>query len=480
MLAVALPLMAAALGAYITLLAARLSRAPTLADQASFAWVAGTASAFAACNVLTYSPTAPDGAVLAAVRVQLALGLLNVVAWHRYASAFLGRRSPLDRPLAWACGVVAALTLWPGLAVSRVVGERAWAPGLVYHDTDATPLADLALGLALLGAAAAAARFLAAWRQGVRYAGVHAAAVGALAAMAVNDALVFLQAYRGYYLLDSGFLLPVAVVAFAMSARVVSGARALAELQHTLEARVAERTAALAASEERLAQAERLAGLGRLAAGVAHEVNSPAATLAANLRYLREALAPAQAAPADADECLRDAEAALERITRLARQLLDTGRVAASRERPQAPVSLRAVADEALRMARARLPAVRFEALVPEGLIALGDHELLVQATVNLLVNGGQALEPGRGTVRLGGASSPGRVALVVQDDGAGMAPETLRRVFEPFFSTKPFGEGTGLGLSVSRGLVTAMGGELTLESAPGAGTRATIELPAG
>ena len=67
------------------------------------------------------------------------------------------------------------------------------------------------------------------------------------------------------------------------------------------------------------------------------------------------------------------------------------------------------------------------------------------------------------------------RVRLVVEDNGAGMEPEVLRRVFEPFFTTKPFGSGTGLGLAVSRSLITSLGGDLRLESRPGAGTRAWV-----
>jgi len=83
------------------------------------------------------------------------------------------------------------------------------------------------------------------------------------------------------------------------------------------------------------------------------------------------------------------------------------------------------------------------------------------------------------GRVAISGEAGAGRVRLVVEDDGVGMEPTVLRRAFEPFFTTRAAGAGMGLGLAAARGLVLGMGGELTLESAPGRGTRATVELRA-
>ena len=103
-----------------------------------------------------------------------------------------------------------------------------------------------------------------------------------------------------------------------------------------------------------------------------------------------------------------------------------------------------------------------------------------MQVLVNLILNGAQAIPEERrdGLVVVRGERSPGRVRLVVEDDGAGMAPEVLRRAFEPFFTTKPFGVGTGLGLAVSRGLLHGLGGDLRFEGAAGGGTRAVVDLP--
>lgn len=222
--------------------------------------------------------------------------------------------------------------------------------------------------------------------------------------------------------------------------------------------------------------------MGQLSAGVAHEVNNPAAILSANLRYLAEVMGPGRPAPQDALECLRESEQAVDRIARIVRQLLDTSRIAVRGEARAEPVELGRAAAEAVRLARARCPDADLSADVPAGLVALGVDSVLVQVLVNLLVNGAQAARPGargRARIRAAAPTVEGRVALAVEDDGVGMTPEVLARVFEPFFSTKPFGAGTGLGLAVSRGLVAGLGGELRLESWLGTGTCAFLELPA-
>jgi CheY-like chemotaxis protein/anti-sigma regulatory factor (Ser/Thr protein kinase) len=112
---------------------------------------------------------------------------------------------------------------------------------------------------------------------------------------------------------------------------------------------------------------------------------------------------------------------------------------------------------------------------------AAASDGVLVQVLGNLAVNAAQAAgEGGReGRVRISAARRDDRVRIDVADDGPGMDAETQRLAFEPFFSTKPVGKGTGLGLAVSRGLVASLRGELTLASAPGRGTVATVELPA-
>jgi signal transduction histidine kinase len=231
-----------------------------------------------------------------------------------------------------------------------------------------------------------------------------------------------------------------------------------------------------------LHQAEKLAALGQFAAGVAHEVNNPAAVVTGNLKYLVEEIDRSSSLPADARECIADALAATRRIAGIARQLLDSGRLASS-TLPAEHLPLAPLVEECLRTARATGgPRVRIESRIPAELTALVPRDSLAQVLLNLVLNGVQAIPAERadGLVTVRGEHRQDRVRLTVEDNGCGMTEEVLRRAFEPFFTTKPFGEGTGLGLAVSRGLVAALAGDLRLESRPGAGTHAVLELPAG
>ena len=116
---------------------------------------------------------------------------------------------------------------------------------------------------------------------------------------------------------------------------------------------------------------------------------------------------------------------------------------------------------------------------VSDTLCVRGDRYMLEQVLTNLLVNAYQAIPETRqaGRVRIAAEQQGERVLITVSDDGVGMGPETLARLFEPFYTTKPLGKGTGLGLAVSAGLVQAMGGSLTFQSSEGAGTEARLSL---
>jgi signal transduction histidine kinase/CheY-like chemotaxis protein len=285
--------------------------------------------------------------------------------------------------------------------------------------------------------------------------------------------LVVLEVIHGPYLLDLGILVPIAGVGYALTARFVEAALGL-------ESMVAVRTEELSKTQAALLRAEKLGALGQLAAGVAHEVNNPAAALAGNLRYLREAVAAGGKLPGDGLTCLDESLTSVDRIAGVVRQLLDAGRLATASKAEAAPVSLAKAARDAVRTARARCgDRVAISLDVAEDLWGKGQEHPLVQVLTNLVVNAAQAIAPERtdGQVTVRGQRAGGQVLLVVEDNGAGMSDETQRRLFEPFFTTKAFGQGSGLGLAVSRGLMMALGGDLRFSSRLGGGTRATAEL---
>jgi signal transduction histidine kinase len=474
-----LSLLAAGASTLIAIVAWGISRAPGWQDMRAFAAVAATAAAYAACDLLEL-PGAPAARILALNQGQCALAAVHVLAWSRYTALRLGP-CPFPRLHHFshlALPAIALISLVPGLVLTGAVRLRqmAWL-GERYFDAPTTPLGDLLLAGVLAQLVAVTVRFAVAWQRGVRHAAAHAVALAAMILMGLNDLLSAAGVVETPYVVQFAFLGPVVAVALALSARFLADAAALARLRGELETLLAERTRALGEAKEALVRAEKLAALGRLASGVAHEVNNPAAAVAANLTWLSEGVARG-APPRELQECIEESRAACRRISSVARELLDAGRLASTpglvREVHVARAA-RAAAATALRRCGAR---VRVDVEVPDGLLARAGEELLVQVLVNLVVNGIQAIpaeRPGRVVIR--GRRDAGRAILTVEDDGTGMAPETLARVFEPFFTTKAPGTGTGLGLAVARGLAASFGADLRLESEPGRGTRATLDL---
>jgi PAS domain S-box-containing protein len=240
------------------------------------------------------------------------------------------------------------------------------------------------------------------------------------------------------------------------------------------------------ALEARLAGAERLAALGTLAAGIAHEVNNPLSWVVANLAIarervdaLREGAPGADAAGALAD-ALADAAEGAERVRRIVHDLRAFSRSDAER---RGPVDVAGAARTALNIVRSEF---RSRARVVErceaGARAAADEGRLVQVLVNLLLNAAQAIAPGEpeaNEVRIEVARSGDGVVVRVADTGCGMSADVLARIFDPFFTTKPQGVGTGLGLSICHGIVASFGGRIEVDSAPGAGSTFEILLPA-
>jgi PAS domain S-box-containing protein len=220
--------------------------------------------------------------------------------------------------------------------------------------------------------------------------------------------------------------------------------------------------------------AERLAGIGRLVAGVVHELNNPLTAVTMYSDVLVEKLAARGHDPADVEK-LRGIKEAGQRIQRLARDLVAYARPTGTRTEP---VDLAQVLDEAARMAK---PALKEPAAVLELELAAvphveGNRASLVQVVLALLTNAAQAVPQG-GRIRLALSSTEDGVELAVADGGPGMPPEVAARAFEPFFTTRP-GVGVGLGLPIVSGIVERHGGRIALDTAPGKGTTVTVTLP--
>lgn len=245
--------------------------------------------------------------------------------------------------------------------------------------------------------------------------------------------------------------------------------RTLAERRQLLAAETARELDRL--KTELVAQ-DRLATAGKLAAGVAHEVGNPLAGILGYLSVLRLGRSPSE----QADTVAR-IEAEVQRIDRIVRALLELGRP--SRGKPE-PVDVRPLVEAAAGLLRSseELRAVDVQIEGPPSLYARAEPGPLSQVVVNLLLNAGQALE-GRGRVVVTLRSEGPEVIIDVVDDGPGIPAAALPRLFELFFTTKPAGKGTGLGLAVSRHLLSQVGGRLVAQNrTDGRGAHFSIGLP--
>ncbi|MGC8872969.1 MAG: GAF domain-containing protein [Chloroflexia bacterium] len=224
-------------------------------------------------------------------------------------------------------------------------------------------------------------------------------------------------------------------------------------------------------AQTRLVHSARLAAIGELAAGVAHELNNPLTSVIGFAEILLEDLPPGSPFRHDVERILLEARRAGD----IVRDLLDFAR----QVRPcQVPTDLNEVLRQTLALTRTRLErnGIAVEESYAEGLPLLPlDAGRMKQVFLNLIQNAAQAM-PNGGALRISTMRAGEEVAVTVSDTGVGMPPEVLEHLFEPFFTTKP--GGTGLGLSVSLGIVQEHGGRITVESALGKGSSFTVWLP--
>ncbi len=233
--------------------------------------------------------------------------------------------------------------------------------------------------------------------------------------------------------------------------------------------------------EQQLIAADRLAALGTLSAGTAHEINNPLAIINDAAGWLKSRAAKDSSLSGqmrrDLDLALDKIETSVKRARRITHQLLTFCRQtdAAVKE-----FDLTELAAEVVDLTRKTAVEFKAEASVTsksDSLRIWSDPSQVRQVLINLVTNGLQAAGPG-GRVQLTVSGDDSDIQVVVADNGPGIAPENMEKIFEPFFTTKPPGEGTGLGLSVSRGIVEKLGGRIEVESRLGAGASFKVTLP--
>ena len=233
--------------------------------------------------------------------------------------------------------------------------------------------------------------------------------------------------------------------------------------------------------QEQMAATERLASLGTLAAGVAHEINNPLAIIKESTGFMELILKKEEFADMprkkDFELAIGKIQKGVDRARRITLQLLGFSR---KDDSVLAEVNLKELVDDTIQL-------VKREAVNKEvGIDAeIDDNESVVwcdiyqlrQVLINLLTNAIHATDSG-GKVNVSIKDTGNQFALIVKDTGQGIPKENLKRIFEPFFSTKPPGKGTGLGLFVTRGIIEKLGGEIEVTSRLGHGTSFCVKIP--
>jgi signal transduction histidine kinase len=435
------------------------------------------------------------GVVLCAVPIALLYGSASA------AEAMLQRRLLLVGLLVHSIGflrfsehllgVSLRRTLWVGSTALLALATASFVPGLIFSGrelvrpvlggsyVDVEPTA-LGAGLLLVFVAIVAKLCLTYWRSAQR-AEVELRGLPGAALLWAACNLADIATAAG--LIDLPSLLPLGCLGFVLVFTAILLDRFVDAMTRTearallLERLVEQRAQTLREKELQLAHGERLAAAGTLAAGLAHEINNPIAFVLANLNHL-QALRKEENSEAEIEEVVLETQEGVERLRAIVDELL---RLARTGERLSEPVQLARVVESVLPIVRHEAKGrVRIETNLAYAPLVSGDPSRLGQVVLNLIQNAIHALAAGErgGRVSISVAPVAAGVELSVEDDGPGIPDDVLPRIFEPFFTTKASGAGTGLGLAVTREIVSRHGGTIEVETSS-AGTRFRVTLPA-
>jgi len=428
---------------------------------------------------LLYASDSAEGALW--LRQAMVLCFLPLAfGFVRFSSGFLSVE--LRRTERLASGFVLAfllLSFVPGFSFTGEAAPRSIALlGETYVDAEiALPgkIASLGFLVFVLHLFAVYRRHLPGLGESTR---ALSAAVGVWLMCVANDLGVGAGRFDMPYLMGMGYAGFVVAFTSVLTRRFTRSMEQVEQSAERLQELVETRTAELRDKELELAHDDRMAILGTVAAGLAHEINNPIAFISANLNHLSELLKCPEE-QAEIEDVLDETREGVERIRALAAELL---RLARRGEGTPEPVDLG-------RMVESVLPIVRHEArgrarlttrLAPVPKV-LGDDRLLGQVILNLVLNALHAIPDDReelGEVCVSTALGDGGVEIRVRDDGTGISDDVFPHIFDPFFTTKEKGRGTGLGLAVTHQLVLQHRGSIEVNTGPD-GTEVTVVLPA-
>jgi signal transduction histidine kinase len=236
-------------------------------------------------------------------------------------------------------------------------------------------------------------------------------------------------------------------------------------------------------AQDNLVRSEKLASMGRLVAGIAHEINNPVNAVINSLGPLDDLVKKIAAGEGDspatmakeAEEILAVVQRGASRTKAIVQALHGYAR---GDDSVQREVNLARSVDDTLGLLQHRLRNVKVAKNVEPGVRIMGFPGQIDQVLMNLLTNAAQAIGEKGGTISLAARNQDDRVLLTIADDGPGIPQDVLPRIFDPFFTTKDVGEGSGLGLSIVHGIIERHGGHIDVDSHPGQGTKFSISFP--
>jgi len=461
-----------------------LGQAPRWRRVRWFGAVAGTAACYSAVNTIAAlrTPGAPD--VTWSLRLNLFIGTLHGASWMLFTYA--GREGGWSSVPPWVKRVlvVAVLVVGAGSLSGLVAApqrELLEVPslGITYERPVLSPLGNALGGVPFL---LFLVSMIGVWqdrRRGVQ--GTTPVLVGFVLFLVatVEELLVAAGVVQFIYLSDVGYVCVVVPVTLQIFSRFRDDAKQLDQLTDQLADEVQRRTDERDRAREQVVEEQRLAALGRLAAGVGHEINNPLQYLRFSLEELREVAERAD--DADARSMI---DRSFEGVDRIRQVVEDLRTYVRPRSEAMAAIDVRDAVRAAIRVSRPQarqgLSVITELHDVPK---VLGHEGRLVQAVLNPLVNALQSTPASVNTQSLPlvvrtGTTSWGWARVEIIDKGPGFAPDVMSQLGEPYVTTRSEQGGTGLGLFVSRGIIEAHGGTMHFENRADGGALVRIELP--
>jgi signal transduction histidine kinase/ActR/RegA family two-component response regulator len=472
----------ATVGVLVALLTLGLARAPGCRGLQWLGAIAFCAGAISALRTMAESLT-HERDIVQMTQVGMALSGIMLWSWVKYEASGQERPGRLaERALGPIALIFVALSVVPSLLVSSTIIRHGdgWST-VSYVDAVPTPLGAAVLAGTMVVATMLLIRYARRWRAGEPMAGAHTLGLAGLLAAGAYDSVDGTWSHSGMHMLPIGLLWAIGAVGVALVGRFVRGARELEDVSVKLAQAMAERTAELATAQADLVETRELAILGRLSAAVAHEINNPVAVVAANLSFLRDALASSTLAATEEMEAMQDTLVSVDRIASIVRQLGDAGELAGHGS-TIFPVGLASVVAGAAATARVRVadasPVVVDVAAV---LFVSSQEASLRQVLASLIASSMEAIRQteAHGQVRISAHRKGDRMLVRVQDDAPEQDDILRERRFKPYLDPRPELVRNDVGLSVSLALLRMLGAEITLERSDDSGSVVCVDLRA-